>query len=183
MLAAIATLFATSAVAQKSPQLYSWNTGWSADAKGLKHVLGLRCPTAPWKGLSPVAPIGFDTDKVAGTTIHAECQYYQYYDQGTPKETRFVVNLIRVPSVAALAAGWALNARGGAPTFDMVTRGKARYRVAIWKDDPGHRTLMIARDKGEAGGGEGIVILAIVPLTWTDAKIWPVFDGMFAANP
>jgi len=184
VLASLAALVAaTQAWAQKPPQLYSWNTGWSTGAQGLKHVSGLKCPTAPWKGLGPTAPIGFDSDPVAGVKIVAQCQYYQYWDQGTPRETRFVVNLIRTDNVPALAAGWALlMARRGEPKFDEVHRGAVTYRTATWlNDSPGHRSTMIAR--GEGSGTSGVVLILTVPLNWPDTRVWPVVDGMFRANP
>lgn len=175
-------LLALPAAAQKPPNVFSWNTGWSADAKGLKHVSGLNCPSAVWKGIGVTAPIGFDSDPVAGTKIDAECQYYEYWDSGTPKETRFVVNLILTPDMSGLAGAWAaLKVKEGAPKFEIVKRDTGSYRTVTWPVFVGHRSMIIARDGGD--GGRGIVAIVVVPMAWTDAKVWPVIDAMFKANP
>ncbi|MES2441314.1 MAG: hypothetical protein V4574_00670 [Pseudomonadota bacterium] len=183
-LAAVAALFVASpAFAQTPPDLFDWDkaAGWSISATGLRHKSGLSCPSAAWKGLGPVAPMGHDTDPSQGVKTDATCQYYVYWDQYGPRPTRLVINIVKLPDVGAYVSAWtkAKNTYGVA-TERTVKRGAVTYRVLTWPDDPRHDFSIIVRD---APGTAGYVISMAKPRGYAETKYWPVIDALIKANP
>lgn len=169
----------TAAAAQTPPSLTSGQVdkGWSGDGHGLAHASGLSCPSAVWAGLGDKAPISFDTSPFAGVAVDATCQYYTYWDSGKANETRLVVNLSKMPDPAAYVAKWS-SMKSDAVTGTFEYAGKT-YRTLKWNDGARHTSTVVTR----AEAGSFITIMFVRPDTYSEDKVWPIVDALFAANP